>query len=51
MDPNYLKVEKKDSQLFRSRKIVSHLFGKGKKWSPAIWRPKNVVRNTLEPEK
>ena len=30
MDLNYLKVEKKGSQLFRSRKIVSQEFGEVK---------------------
>ena len=39
MDPNYFKVEKKGSQLFRGRKTVLQLFGEGKRWMPPIWNP------------
>ena len=52
--------KKNVSQLFESGKnwfldissltntVALQLFGEGKKWVPAIWRPKNVVQNCQE---
>ena len=51
MDPIYFEVEKTDSQLFRTRKPVLQRFGERKMLIPAIWRPKNVVHNSLEQNK
>ena len=48
MFPSYLEVEKTGFQLFRALQTLLQLFRERKKWTPAIWRPKNVVHNCYE---
>ena len=48
MFPSYLEVEKTGFQLFRALQTLLQLFTERKKWTPAIWRPKNVVHNCYE---